>query len=83
MSDFVERRKFIKKDMKIPQLYIVNYFDRPEHRLLAEKREDGLLYYIHPDLANRRDKGNPPAPSITTTAPANGRGKSFSDSDQS
>lgn len=34
--------------------YIVNCFDRPEERLLAEKRSDGKFYYIHPDM--RDDK---------------------------
>jgi hypothetical protein len=29
---------------------IVNTFDKPCERLIAELREDGLLYYIHPDM---------------------------------
>jgi hypothetical protein len=32
------------------KFYIVNEFDRPSEKLIAEKREDGKFYYIHPDL---------------------------------
>jgi hypothetical protein len=31
-------------------LYIVNTMDRPCERLIAEQREDGLLYYINPEM---------------------------------
>lgn len=40
------------KHTEIVGYYIVNCVDRPCERHIAEMRADGLLYYIHPDLAN-------------------------------
>lgn len=34
--------------------YIVNGFDRPCERLIAERRADGLLYYVHPELRDQK-----------------------------
>ena len=36
------------------QLFIVNDYDRPEAKTIAEKRSNGQSYYIHPGL--RGDK---------------------------
>ena len=48
--------------MSLP-LFIVNDFDRPDHRHLTIRNEDGLLYYIHPEL--EKWKGM----SVTTATP--------------
>jgi hypothetical protein len=31
-------------------LFIVNDFDRPDHKHLTIRKEDGLLYYVHPEM---------------------------------
>ena len=36
------------------RFYIVNDFDRPEVETIAEKREDGKFYYIHPKLKEEK-----------------------------
>jgi hypothetical protein len=48
--------------MNLP-LFIVNDFDRPDHKHLTIRKEDGLLYYIHPEL--EKWKGM----SVTTATP--------------
>lgn len=40
--------------MTQPRFFIVNHFDRPGPRLIAEKREDGKLYYVHPELRHKK-----------------------------
>ena len=37
------------------EFFIVNDFDRPWEELITERRSDGLLYYIHPRLRNKRE----------------------------
>lgn len=37
-----------------PRLFIVNSFDRPDPRHVAEMRADGKLYYIHPELKDEK-----------------------------
>ncbi len=32
------------------KLFIVNDYDRPDHRHITIQKADGLLYYLHPDL---------------------------------
>lgn len=32
--------------------YIVNEYDRPDGERIAEKRENGKFYYMHPSLRN-------------------------------
>lgn len=32
------------------QYFIVNTFDKPFERLIAELRQDGMLYYVHPSM---------------------------------
>ena len=36
-----------------PRFVIVNDFDRPSEKFIAELAEDGLYYYIHPELRSR------------------------------
>jgi len=38
----------------LPELFIVNVYDRPSEGFIAERRADGKFYYVHPDL--RREK---------------------------
>lgn len=41
--------------------FIVNDFDRPDEERIAERREDGKFYYIHPNLRNiKRYRGMTP-----------------------
>ncbi len=46
------------------RFFIVNQFDRPCARCIAEKRSNGLFYYIHPELRDiKAHHGmNPTAP---------------------
>ena len=37
------------------KLFIVNDFDRPDERHIAEQRPDGKFYYVHPDLRDIKD----------------------------
>jgi hypothetical protein len=37
------------------KFYIVNDFDRPWEERIAERRPDGLFYYIHPMIRNKRE----------------------------
>lgn len=32
------------------EFYIVNDFDRPDERYIAQRRENGKFYYVHPSL---------------------------------
>lgn len=34
--------------------FIVNRYDRPSEEHIAERRENGYLYYIHPSLRNEK-----------------------------
>jgi hypothetical protein len=36
-------------------LFIVNVYDRPSEKFIAEKRADGTFYYVHPALRNDRE----------------------------
>jgi len=48
--------------MSLP-LFIVNDFDRPSPKHITIRKEDGLLYYVHPEL--EKWKGM----SVTTAVP--------------
>lgn len=37
------------------RFYILNEFDRPSARHIAEKRADGKFYYVHPTLCDIKD----------------------------
>lgn len=38
----------------VRHLFVVNVYDRPSEKFIAEKRADGKFYYVHPDLMNDR-----------------------------
>ena len=40
----------IEKTKANPKYFIVNSFDKPCAKLVAEKRDDGKFYYVHPEL---------------------------------
>lgn len=54
MNDNQDRNKQFDQDAgRFPpkaRFYIVNDFDRPAEKFVAELAEDGNLYYIHPEL---------------------------------